>query len=226
MPHRRDDSMIFLAAVLQTILLAAVAVAADVDYFTDNGFDNSVSNLQHPCAEHADGKTFVAYQGPHEDPYVCAYDHATARWTGPFKAGVSALGDDPQPTDRKEVDNHGRPALLVDHAGYVHVVFGGHGGSPLLGRNDFGTPGSGRQMHAVTKRPGDISEWEILDNIPPFGTYSQFVTMDDGDIYLFYRHGSHCSDWAERLGKSNDTFSQRPRSACRKHAATALCDRP
>ena len=50
MPHRRDDSMIFLAAVLQTILLAAVAVAADVDYFTDNGFDNSVSNLQHPCA--------------------------------------------------------------------------------------------------------------------------------------------------------------------------------
>ena len=33
MPHRRDDSMIFLAAVLQTILLAAVAVAADVDDF-------------------------------------------------------------------------------------------------------------------------------------------------------------------------------------------------
>ena len=208
MPRRRVDLMISLAAVLPMIVLAAAAVAADVDYFTDNGFDNSVSNLQHPCAEHADGKTFVAYQGPHEDPYVCAYDHKTARWTGPFKAGVSALGDDPQPTDRKEVDNHGRPALLVDHAGYVHVVFGGHGGSPLLGHNDFGTPGSGRQMHAVTKRPGDISEWEILDNIPPFGTYSQFVKMDDGDIYLFYRHGSHCSDWVYQKSSDNcRTFS-------------------
>ena len=34
-----------------------------------------------------------------------------------------------------------------------------------------------------------------MDNVSPFGTYSQFVKMDDGDIYLFYRHGSHRSDW-------------------------------
>jgi hypothetical protein len=204
------DLMMPVVIVLQTVVLHGVflsAVSADdvVEFFTDNGFGNAVATIQHPCAEYAAGKTFLAYQGPHEDPYVCSYDHTIARWAGPFKAGVSALGT---MNDPAKPDNHGRPALVVDNAGYVHIVFGGHGGSPSLGHNEFGAHGSGRQMHAVTRRPGDISSWEILNNVPPFGTYSQFVKMDDGDIYLFYRHGPHCSDWVYQ--KSNDncrTFS-------------------
>ncbi len=191
--------------VLGFFLVAALAPAAEtgpVDYFADNGYGNTVSTLHHPAAEHRDGVTYVAYSGPHEDPYVAAYDHRAGRWHGPFQAGVNPMGKTPDQIDPGELDNHGRPALIVDRQGYVHVVFGGHGGDAALGRNEFGLPGKGRQIHAVTRRPGDISVWEVRDNISPFGTYGQWVLQDDGTLYLFYRHGSHRGDWVYQ--KSTD----------------------
>jgi hypothetical protein len=206
----------FLASTL--LLLGGAASADMVDYFTDNGFANPVSTLQHPCAETWKGVTYIAYQGPHEDPYVCAYDHAAKKWSGPVRAGENTMGKTPDPVDKNGPDNHGRPAMIVDGEGRIHLVFGGHGGDHKLGRNTLGTPGKGRQTHAVSKNPGDISSWEIVDNISPFGTYSQFVKMDDGDIYLFYRHGSHRSDWV--CQKSTDdcrTFS--PPVSVLKHKA-------
>ncbi len=201
---------------LLLVLATLTATADPVDYFADNGFAKPVSTMQHPNAEHYKGVTYVAYQGPHEDPYVCAYDHKTAQWSGPYKAGTSQLGKTPDPTDRDTVDNHGRPALLVDNDGYIHLIFGGHGGLSALGKNHLGTPGRGRQMHVVSKNPEDISSWEVLDNISPFGTYSQFVKMADGDIYLFYRHGSHRSDWVYQKSTDNcRTFS--PEVSILKH---------
>lgn len=54
----------------------------------------------------------------------------------------------------------------------------------------------------------DISSWEVLDNISPFGTYSQLIKMSNGDIFLFYRHGSHRSDWVYQKSTDNArTFS-------------------
>jgi hypothetical protein len=199
------------------LALATLTATADpVDNFADNGFAKPVSTLQHPNAEYFNGVTYMAYQGPHEDPYVCAYNHKSGQWSGPFKAGTSQLGKTPDPTDRDKVDNHGRPALLVDNDGYIHLIFGGHGGLSSLGNNLLGTPGSGRQMHVVSKNPEDISSWEVLDNITPFGTYSQFVKMADGDIYLFYRHGSHRSDWVYQKSTDNcRTFS--PEVSILKH---------
>lgn len=183
--------------------------AAEVGYFANNGFGNPVASLQHPSAEHYNGKTYVAYQGPQEDPQVCVYDHAAQRWSGPVKAGENPLGRKPSPRDPDAIDNHGRPALIIDGEGYIHLIFGGHGGMTELGENTLGTPGSGKQIHAVSRRPEDITEWEVLDNVSPFGTYSQFVRMDDGDLYLFYRHGSHRSDWVYQKSADNGrTFSE------------------
>ena len=71
---------------------AATDVAGEVDYFTNNGYSNTVGTMQHPAGEHYKGITYVAYQGPLEDPYVAAYDHAKDQWSGPFKAGDSILG--------------------------------------------------------------------------------------------------------------------------------------
>lgn len=181
---------------------ASILASEAVDYFAENGFGKPLSTLQHPAGEYYEGTTYLAYQGPHEDPYVCAYDHRTKRWTGPVRAGISALGDDPPATDPDEIDNHGRPALIVDGQGYIHLIFGGHGGHRGLGRNPLGFNGSGKQTHVVSTNPGDISSWEILDNIPPFGTYSQFLKMSNGNLYLFYRHGPHRSDWVYQ--KSTD----------------------
>jgi hypothetical protein len=179
------------------------SVSDRVDYFAANGFGKPVSTLQHPAGEYYDGVTYLAYQGPHEDPYVCAYNHETGAWEGPVQAGVSALGRTPAPNDPNDIDNHGRPALIVDGDGYIHLVFGGHGGHRRYGSNPLGYTGGGRQTHVVSKNPGDISAWQELDNIPPFGTYSQFIKMPDGTIYLFYRHGSHRSDWVYQRSTDN-----------------------
>ena len=194
------------------------AQAEMVDYFTDNGFGNPLSTLQHPSGEYFEGVTYVAYQGPHEDPFVCAYSHDEDTWQGPFRAGVNPMGRHIEPMTPDAVDNHGRPAMIVDAAGYIHIVFGGHGGSWIHGFNTLGTWGRGRQIHVVSKRPRDITEWEVLDNISPFGTYSQFVKMDDGDIYLFFRHGAHHSDWVYQKSEDNGRSFSAPESIL-KHKA-------
>ena len=205
----RRAAKVFLASA---ILTGPVARGANVDYFADNGFGKPLSTLQHPSGEHFKTTTYIAYQGPHEDAYVAAYNHSTKKWSGPVLAGVSPMGKTPDPVDNNEVDNHGKPAMMVDNKGYIHLVFGSHGGNPNLGKNKFGTPAGfghgGKQTHIVSKNPEDITSWRVVDNISPFGTYPQFMQMDDGDIYLFYRHGSHQSDWVYQ--KSSDdglTFS-------------------
>lgn len=170
------------------------------DYFADNGLGNAVAVIQHPAGEHKDGITYVSYQGPLEDPYVAAFNHVTGTWTGPFKAGESIMGKDPS----RNIDNHGKPTLIIDNAGYIHVFFGGHGGlNDLHGPNPLGNHHYGENKHVVSKRPLDITEWEELDTIPPFGTYNQVVKMDNGDIYLFYRHGAHRSDWVYHKSTDN-----------------------
>ena len=194
------QSMIFSVATLRASLAllvcrAVCAAAADVAYFSDNGYGNPISTLQHPAAEHFNGVTYVAYSGPHEDPYVAAYVHATGKWIGPIQAGVNTMGKSPDQVDPGELDNHGRPALIVDRQGYIHLVFGAHGGDSSYGQNKFGTPGKGRLTHVVSQKSGDITAWKTLENISPFGTYTQWVKLANGDLYLFYRHGSHRSDW-------------------------------
>jgi hypothetical protein len=169
-----------------------------VDYFADNGYGNAVRTMQHPAGEYHEGVTYVAYQGSLEDPYVAAYDHEKMQWSGPYKAGESVLGKNPD----AKIDNHGKPAMIIDDVGYIHLVFGGHGGLPSYGENTLGNTHLGRMKHVVSKKPLDISSWEELDNIPPFGTYNQFVKMDNGDIYLLYRHGAHRSNWVYQ--KSTD----------------------
>jgi hypothetical protein len=177
------------------------------DHFADNGFSAVVDPLQHPCAQYFNGRTYISYQGPLEDAYVCAYDHRSGSWEGPVLAGVSLMGK--PGSDQKKVDNHGRPALLVDDEGYVHLAFGGHGGHDGLGGNPFGvTRGRGEQTHVITDRPEDISSWSVLENVSKRGTYSQFVKMDNGEIFLFYRHGGHKSDWViQRSTDNGRTFT-------------------
>tara|TARA_B100000809_G_scaffold19840_2_gene17472 strand:- start:24498 stop:25898 length:1401 start_codon:yes stop_codon:yes gene_type:complete len=170
----------------------------EVDYFTDNGFSNTITPGK-DSGEYYNGVTYVAYQGPLEDAYVTAYKHKTKTWTGPIKAGVSTMGKDPN----RKIDNHGKPALVVDNAGYIHLIFGGHGGLSLHGENPLGNSHYGDMTHVVSKNPQDITSWEVLDNIPAFGTYAQFIKMDNGNIYYLYRHGAHESNWVYQLSTDN-----------------------
>lgn len=174
-------------------------------YFAQNGFGEGVAVVQHPAGEHVDGITYVSYQGPNEDPHVAAYNHLTDDWSGPFKAGTSILGKDPT----KKIDSHGKPTMIIDDAGFIHIFYGGHGGVKALhGDNALGGYHSGENRHAVSQKPYDITAWRDLNNVTPFGTYNQAVKMDNGDIYLFYRHGAHRSDWVYQKSSDNGlTFS-------------------
>ncbi len=170
------------------------------DHFADNAIGNALAIVQHPAGVHANGVTYVSYQGPEVAPYVAAYHHKTKNWQGPFKAGESDLKALIETKNR--IDSHGKPTMLIDDLGYIHIFYGGHGAGAQYGHNPFGGGGIGRNKHAVSKRPYDITEWEDLDNISVFGTYNQAIKMDNGDIYLFYRHGAHRSDWVYQ--KSTD----------------------
>ena len=175
---------------------------ATTPYFADDGLSNAVAVVQHPAGVYANGKTYVTYQGPLEDPYVAVYDHETGMWEGPVKAGNSLMGKDPN--RRKPYDNHGKPTMIIDDAGHIHIFFGGHGGMrDLHGENALGNHHYGENKHVVSVRPGDISEWEERDTITPFGTYNQVLKMDNGDLYLFYRHGAHRSDWVYQKSQDN-----------------------
>lgn len=191
-----------------------------VDYFADNGFGNAVAIVQHPSGVYHKGVTYVAYQGALEDPYVASYNHKTKEWKGPFKAGVSEMGKDPN--RKKKIDNHGKPALLIDDEGYIHIAFGGHGGTREDGHNPLGNHHYGKNLHAVSKKPLDISAWETLDNISLFGTYSQFIKMDNGDIYLFYRHGAHRSDWVYQKSTNNGVTFNAPVSFLKHKRRTEI----
>ncbi|MFK7981404.1 MAG: BNR-4 repeat-containing protein [Saprospiraceae bacterium] len=178
-----------------------------IDHFAENGFGNAVAIVQHPAGVYHQGITYVCYQGPLEDPYVASYNHQTDEWKGPFKAGVSEMGKDPN--RKKKIDNHGKPSIIIDDAGYIHIAFGGHGGMRKHGENKLGNHHYGKNLHAVSKKPLDISSWETLNNISVFGTYNQFIKMDNGDIYLFYRHGAHRSNWVYQKSTDNGrTFNE------------------
>ncbi|GGD04700.1 BNR-4 repeat-containing protein [Hyunsoonleella pacifica] len=191
-----------------------------VDYFADNGFGNAVAIVQHPSGVYHKGVTYIAYQGALEDPYVASYNHTTKEWKGPFKAGISEMGKDPN--RKKKIDNHGKPALLIDDEGYIHIAFGGHGGTPDDGNNPLGNHHYGKNLHAVSKKPLDISEWETLDNISLFGTYSQFIKMDNGDMYLFYRHGAHRSNWVYQKSTDNGKTFEEPVSFLKHKRRTEI----
>lgn len=184
-----------LLCALGGLLAGSISLAADVPYFTDNGYGNPVSTMQHPEGEYFQGVTYVTFQGPHEDPYVAAYNHITGQWLGPVRVGVNTMGKSPDQIDPGELDNHGRPALFIDGQGYIHVVFGAHGGDPVYGVDRFGTPGKGRLTHVISTQPDEISTWKTYYLTSPFATYTQWVRTPNGDLYLFYRHGSHRSDW-------------------------------
>ena len=193
--------------VLSACVEKRVTQTVEREFFAENGYGEGVAVVQHPAGEYVNGVTYVAYQGPLEDPYVAAYNHSENRWVGPFQAGASILGKDP----KKKIDSHGKPTMIIDDQGYIHIFYGGHGGvEELHGRNPLGDVHSGHNKHAVSSKPYDITSWEDLDNISPFGTYNQAIKMDNGDIYVFYRHGAHRSDWVYQKSTDNGRTFAKP----------------
>ncbi len=148
---------------------------------------------------------YVTYQGHLTDPYVAGYNLTSKDWSGPFKAGHSTLSKG----DRK-IDSHGRPIIEVDNQGYVHIVFGGHGGEREDGLNPLSidTPhAGGRMKHVVSNKPYDLSAFTEKNDITPFASYTKSYKMANGDIYFFTRAGTHKSPWLYyKMASGSQTF--------------------
>ncbi|GEA07988.1 hypothetical protein KUL42_27490 [Alteromonas sp. KUL42] len=157
-------------------------------------FTENLPGNPHRGWQYLDGDTlYITYQGKLTDPYVASYNLVTQEWKGPFKVAESTLSKG----DRK-IDSHGRPIIEMDTQGYLHIVYGGHGGEREDGLNPLSidTPhAGGRMLHVVSKKPYDISEFKYVDDITPFASYTKSYKMGNGDIYLFTRAGTHKSPW-------------------------------
>lgn len=170
-------------------------------YFTDNLAGNAYTGWHKLVGD----KLYVVYQGYLTDPYVASYDLNTHQWSGTYKAGHSTLSKG----DRK-IDSHGRPIIEVDNQGYIHIVFGGHGGEREDGLNPYSidTPhAGGRMLHVVSKKPYDLTEFVEKDDISPFASYTRSYKMANGDIYFFTRQGTHKSPWVYyKMKNGTQTF--------------------
>ncbi|WP_111979556.1 BNR-4 repeat-containing protein [Algibacillus agarilyticus] len=169
--------------------------------FTDNLPGNAYTGWHQLVGN----KIYTVYQGHLTDPYVASYDLETKEWDGPYKAGHSTLSK-----GERKIDSHGRPIIEVDNQGYVHIVFGGHGGEREDGLNPFSidTPhAGGRMTHVVSAKPNDLSKFIVKDDITPFASYTASYKMANGDIYFFTRAGTHKSPWVYyKMKNGSQTF--------------------
>lgn len=169
--------------------LPAILPELPPGYFTDN-----LQGNPHRGWHYVDGDTvYITYQGQLTDPYIAKYNLVTHQWQGPFKAAESTLSK-----GERKIDSHGRPVIEMDSEGYLHLIYGGHGGEREDGLNPMSidTPhAGGRMLHVMSKNPYDISEFHYVDDISPFASYTKSYKMGNGDIYFFTRAGTHKSPW-------------------------------
>ena len=90
---------------------------------------------------------------------VRAFDRQGGEWAAPVQVGTG-------------MSNHAGPALTMDGAGRVHMVFGPHHG-PFVYRH--------------TVQPGSIGEWSEPESFGDMGTYPSLMCGPDDTLHLTYR---------------------------------------
>jgi hypothetical protein len=142
-------------------------------YFDENISGLSAVPANAPFAHYFNGKTYIAYAGATDHPYILTYNHSTKDFSTPIRCGTN-----PNPQDR-----HQQPTCFVDKDGYIHVFHGCHN-SPVL--------------YSRSTNAEDISAWTVkwTDVTSPIasGTYPKVFQKSNGTIYLFYRNSvaHHC----------------------------------
>lgn len=116
-------------------------------------------------------RTYVAYEGWNgldRVEQVQFFDHAANQWSPRVTAAVSALHN----------DDHGTPAISMDHQGYIHVFYGPH---------------SGPMRHVVSTNPRDITAWTARPQIGQFLTYPHPVQVGSTLVFISRREQADAS---------------------------------
>lgn len=146
--------------------------------------------INSPVVVYTNNMIFFAFHGGQPawmDPLVMKYDYTTGLIEGPVNVGDNLLA----PVS----DSHGAPALQVDRAGYIHVIYGGHGWwNPYM-------------RHAVSQKPFDITAWNHRSNIESNATYPTLYNIPGNQMFYFYREGNiinnHRTNWVFTCSSDN-----------------------
>lgn len=147
-----------------------IGSASPYNYFSDNGATAGFvaqATVPQSFYDATGDKTWVAWEGwtgARRAIYVQCYDHANNRWSKRYLVSTDTLTD----------DDHGAPAICMDHEGYVHCFFGSH---------------ASQIKYAVTNAPRDPSAWTQKAGIGTDLTYPHAVPVGTA-IYLFARGNS------------------------------------
>jgi hypothetical protein len=112
------------------------------------------------------GTTWVAWEawnGTNRVAELTGYDHTTGYWQDKTVVGISTLVD----------DDHGLPAICLDHEGHLHVFYGSHDTS---------------QRHSSSIEPvaDDSARWRVNADITGEYSYPHPVVVGSS-IYLLAR---------------------------------------
>jgi len=158
----------FMAAVVGTVLVSDAPCRANgklavqsIKLLSEHGSTRATFYTMSNKIVTRDGKTHVAWLDRRADTMISTYDHATDSWTPPVKVGTGK-------------DNHSGPALTCDSKGYLHIIFGPHGG-PF--------------QYCRSKKPNDSAEWVKMGRFGVRGTYPSVVCDDQDTLHIAYRGG-------------------------------------
>ncbi len=132
-----------------------LAAAWNQAYYTSAVYDSTAN------------KTYIAWQitstdlSGNKSIRVTSYDHGSSVWGPVYNAGNFVLLN----------DDHGAPALEIDHEGYVYVFFGTH---------------QNAQKWSISRSPNDISAWTQQGDLSGAYTYAHPVRVGSS-IYFFWR---------------------------------------
>ncbi|MCC6415359.1 MAG: BNR-4 repeat-containing protein [Opitutaceae bacterium] len=141
---------------------------------SETGSGRATAYIESPKIITFQGKTHVAWLDSPPEGFrikIRTLDQATGCWSEPVTVGEA-------------VDNHGGPALTVDAAGYLHIVYYSH-------HHPF--------RYHRSARPNDASAWLPMEQFGADLTYPTLVCAQDGTLILTARRSHETEPWELEL---------------------------
>ncbi len=174
MRHAKKTSIVLIAAgILSFGTLTTNIIAEDINEGSQDSTPRPFLTDTNPECYRSVGRgaydkdtdrTYQVFLKDNFRPWIIFYDHSDEEWSEPVRITSSAHGSSSQP-------DHLYPSMWINDRGYIHVVWGAHGGS---------------FEHLASREPHDITAWEKRGTIGR-GCYAQPIATDGGKtVYLFY----------------------------------------
>jgi hypothetical protein len=151
---------------------------------SESGSGRATAYLESSKIVQFEERVHVAWLDSSEDGFkvrIRTLDRTTGEWSTTYTIGDAA-------------NNHGGPALTVDGAGYLHVVYYAHH-HPVRYRRSI--------------RPNDASEWGPIEHFGKDLTYPALICLPDDSLVFIARRSYEDRPWEVELWRREDAAWQR-----------------